>query len=123
VLVRGGRLAFTDWVARPRLGDDERRRLGEWMAAVTLQTMDSYRGILGRAGFVSVEAEDLSAEWVAILRERLRMYRGLRADTVARFGHAWYDQYNQLYAFFVGLVEAGKLGGGRFTGTVGPGTS
>ncbi len=42
---------------------------------------------------------------------------------VARFGQAWYDEYHQLYAFFVGLVQAGKLGGGRFSGTAGPGTS
>jgi ubiquinone/menaquinone biosynthesis C-methylase UbiE len=122
VLVPGGRMAFTDWVATPRLGDDERRRLADWMAAVTLPTLEAYRGLLGRAGFVGVEAEDLSAEWGEILPERLRMYRSLRADVVARFGHAWYDEYDQLYAFFVGLVTAGKLGGGRFSGTADRGT-
>ncbi len=68
-------------------------------------------------GFALVEAEDLSAEWIGILRERLRMYRGMREQTVARFGQARYDEYNQLYAFFVGLVEAGKLGGARFSAT------
>jgi ubiquinone/menaquinone biosynthesis C-methylase UbiE len=123
VLAPGGRLAFTDWVATPRLAAGERRRLAEWMAAVELQTVDGYRGLLGRAGFRGVEAEDLSAEWVAILRERLAMYRGLRADTVARLGQARYDEYDQLYAFFVGLVEAGRVGGARFSGTADPGAS
>ena len=47
------------------------------------------------------------------------MYRGLKAETVARFGQARYDEYDQLYAFFVGLVEAGKLGGGRLSATRG----
>lgn len=117
VLRPGGRIAFTDWVATSRLGDGERRRLDEWMAAVTLQSIDGYRELLGRAGFAAIEAEDLSPEWIAILRERLRMYRGLREDTVARLGQARYDEYDQLYAFFVGLVEAGKLGGARFSGT------
>jgi len=117
VLVPGGRLAFTDWVATPRLHDDERRRLTEWMAALSLQTIESYRALLGRAGFVAVEGEDLSAEWGAILPERLRMYRAMRGAIVARFGDAWYDEYNQLYAFFVGLVGTGKLGGARFSGT------
>ncbi len=117
VLVPGGRLAFTDWVATPALGDGERRRLAEWMAAVSLQTADRYRVVLGRSGFSAVETEDLSEEWIEILRERLKMYRGLRQDTVARFGEARFDEYDQLYAFFVGLVEAGKLGGGRFSGT------
>ena len=117
VLKPGARLAFSDWVARPRLENNERRRLDEWMAAVTLQTIEGYRELLTRSGFALVEAEDLSAEWIGILRERLRMYRGMREQTVARFGQGRYDEYNQLYAFFVGLVEAGKLGGARFSAT------
>ena len=120
VLRPGGRLAFSDWVARPRLGDNERRRLDEWMAAVSLQSIDAYRRLLARAGFHSIEAEDLSLEWIGILRERLRMYRAMREQTIARLGAARYDEYNQLYAFFVGLVEAGKLGGARLSAVAGP---
>jgi ubiquinone/menaquinone biosynthesis C-methylase UbiE len=116
VLAPGGRIAFSDWITTPRLDDGARRRLGEWMAAATLQSVAAYRGLLARAGFADIEAEDLSAEWMAILRERVRMYAAMREDTVARLGQARYDEYNQLYAFFVGLVEAGKLGGARFSG-------
>jgi len=123
VLKPGGRLAFSDWIARPRLEQNERRRLFDWMAAVSLQSIEGYRGLLVRAGFVSVEAEDLSTEWIGILRERLRMYRALREQTVARFGPARYEEYNQLYAFFVGLVEAGKLGGARLSAAVDPASS
>ncbi len=83
VLVPGGRLAFTDWIARPRLTDAERERLHAWMAATTLQSLASYRTLLGGAGFGAIEAEE----------------------------------YDRLFAFFVALVEAGKLGGGRFSGT------
>ena len=86
------------------------------MAATTLQTLDGYRGLLGRAGFAWVEAEDLTAEWAPVLRERLALYRRLRTDAVARLGEARYLEYDQLYAFFVGLIEDGKLGGGRFCG-------
>ncbi len=117
VLRPGGRLAFSDWIAQPRLGDGERRRLQEWMAATTLQTFDGYRTLLGRAGFTAVEAEDLSDEWRPILRARVEMYRALRADTIARFGETWYRDYQQVYGFFVALVKDGKLGGGRFSGT------
>ncbi len=117
VLGPGGRLAFTDWITHPALSDGERDRLESWMAATTLQSLRSYRDVLGHAGFHAVEAEDLSAEWRPLLRRRLEMYRALRADTVARFGHEHYEAYAQLYAFFVALVEAGKLGGGRFTAT------
>lgn len=117
VLAPGGRLAFTDWVARPALGDGERRRLREWMAATTLQTLDGYRRLLGAAGFGGVTAEDLADEWRAVLRARLAMFRAMREDTVARLGQARYEEYGRLYAFFVGLIEAGKLGGGRFSAT------
>lgn len=123
VLRPGGRIAFSDWIATPRLGDGERRRLAEWMAAVSLQSIDGYRALLGRAGFTAIETEDLSAEWAVILQGRLRMYRSLRRDTVARFGQARSDEYDQLYSFFVGLVESGRLGGARFSATAGRGTS
>jgi SAM-dependent methyltransferase len=117
VLAPGGRLALSDWVAHPRLGDAERGRLGRWMAAVTLQSLEGYRRLLGRAGFGNVEAEDISSDWRPVLRARLDRYRADRSDVVARFGPAWADDYERLFAFFVGLVEAGKLGGGRFTAT------
>lgn len=123
VLMPSGRIAFSDWIATSRLEDGERRRLEEWMAATTLETSTGYRALLARAGFTGVEAEDLSAAWIGILRERLTMYRAMREDSVARFGQRRYDEYNQLYQFFVGLVEAGKLGGARFSGTAGRGIS
>jgi ubiquinone/menaquinone biosynthesis C-methylase UbiE len=115
VLAPAGRLAFTDWIAQPSLGDVERRRLWEWMAATTLQTLAGYRALLGRCGFRGVVGEDLTDVWRPILRERLHMFRGMRDDTVARLGEQRYREYDQLYTFFVGLVEAGKLGGGRFS--------
>ena len=117
VLIPGGRLAFTDWIAGRRLSPGERRRLSEWMTATGIESLDGYRRLLARAGFAAIEAADLSDWWRRILRERRQMYRSLKADTVARFGQARYEEYDQLYAFFVGLVEAGKLGGGRFSAT------
>jgi SAM-dependent methyltransferase len=117
VLVRGGRLAFTDWIAFPALADRERQRLWEWMAATTVQSLESYRVLLGREGFTAVEAEDVSAEWRAIVRGRLALHRALRREREARFGSQQYEEYDRLHEFFVGLIEAGKLGGGRFTAT------
>ena len=39
----------------------------------------------------------------------------MREEAVARHGEARYREYDQLYDFFVGLIEAGKLGGGRLS--------
>jgi hypothetical protein len=62
-------------------------------------------------------ARSRTASWADILRKRLQMFRSLRADTVAKLGQARHDEYDQLYVFFVELVEGGKLGGGRFSAT------
>jgi ubiquinone/menaquinone biosynthesis C-methylase UbiE len=117
VLVPGGRVAFTDWIAHDRLTDAEREQLHRWMAATTLQSLDSYRALLGRAGFRGLDAEDISDAWRPVLRARVERYRAERGDVIARFGATWADDFGRLLSFFVGLVEAGKLGGGRFTGT------
>ena len=87
------------------------------MAATTVQTLDGYRALLGQSGFRAVEAEDLMDVWRPLLRERIQMFRAMRVETVARLGEHRDREYEQLYTFFVGLVEAGKLGGGRFTAT------
>lgn len=114
ILRAGGRLAFTDWIAHPRLDDRERDRLHDWMAATTLQTLEGYRRLVGRAGFAWCEAEDLTADWRTILRERLAVYRGREGDVARRLGHARYREYDQLSGFLLDLVERGRLGGGRF---------
>ncbi len=114
VLRPGGRLAFTDWIAQPRLADRERAQLRQWMAATHLQTLTSYPVLLGRVGFAWVEAEDLTAEWRAILRQRVAHYRSLRHEMVARLGEGHYREYDQLYTFLITLVDQGKLGSGRF---------
>ena len=117
VLAPGGRLAFTDWIAQPRLGERERERLRRWMAATTLQSLHGYRALLGRLGFAAIEAEDVSIEWRAVLRQRVAKFRATRAEAVGTLGEVRYAEYDQLFAFFVGLVEDGKLGGGRFAAT------
>ncbi|MGH7333316.1 MAG: class I SAM-dependent methyltransferase [Candidatus Rokuibacteriota bacterium] len=114
VLRPGGRVAFTDWTANPRLADRERNQLHAWMAATTLQTLTSYPDLIRHAGFAWAEAEDLSPEWRAILRQRVTRFRSLRQDLVARLGEPRYREYDQLYTFLVTLVDQGKLGSGRF---------
>jgi ubiquinone/menaquinone biosynthesis C-methylase UbiE len=115
VLAPGGHLAFTDWIARPRLADRERARLREWMAATTLQTLDGYRALLGRTGFTGIAVEDVTDEWRPLLRQRLQVHRGRQQQTASRFGARWSSDFLALDRFFVELVESGKLGGGRFT--------
>ena len=117
VLSPGGGLAFTDWTAGQKLSPRERSQLRKWMAAAHVESLDGYQQFLARAGFVGIEAEDLAGEWRWIMRERLTKHRKLKEEGVARFGRAAYTEYTQLFAFFAGLVETGKIGGGRFRAT------
>ena len=117
VLKSGGWLSFTDWLALPGLSGGERAKLTDLFAAQTLQSPDEYRDKLKRAGFAGVQDEDLSPQWREILPERHRMFRSLKDDTVARLGLAEFERYDALYGFFVDLITAGRLGGGRFTAT------
>jgi sarcosine/dimethylglycine N-methyltransferase len=119
VLIPGGRIALTDWTATSRLGDGERQRLQTWMAATDIQTRDGYRTLLARAGFHGIETEDISGEWLAVLRQRRRLHVTRRAERAARFGQARHDGYEQLQVFFLGLVESRKIGGARFSASVG----
>ena len=60
--------------------------------------------------------EDLTAEWGAILTQRLAMYRKLREETLAAGTPAGHDAFYESYVRFVDLVNAAQLGGGRFVG-------
>ena len=89
------------------------------MAAVDIQSPEGYRQHLARAGFAAIEAEDLSPEWVGILRERRRMFARMRGDTVARLGEARYEEYNQLTRSSWASSRRASWGGGRFSATAG----
>jgi ubiquinone/menaquinone biosynthesis C-methylase UbiE len=114
VLAPGGRIAFTDWIAKPGLGQTDRAALRRDIAAVGIETIDSYRKHLESAGFAAVEAEDLSSEWGPILRDRLAMYERLREEAKGAEGADPHAGYIAVYRHFVDLVSAGALGGGRF---------
>ncbi len=118
VVRAGGTIAFTDVVARVPLSDGEAARMAAEMQAPDLPSADEYERLLTAAGCRVAARTDLSARWCTVLRERLAMYRSLRDTTVAKFGEARYLAYDSLYAFFVGLFEAGRLGGVRMVARV-----
>ncbi len=114
VLKANGVIAFTDILRRPTLTQLELERLQSEMTFPTLETIDGYAALLRERAHAQVRWTDLSAEWARILIQRLAMYRGLKQDTVAKFGAEHFRKWDSTYAFFVGLFGDGKLGGGRF---------
>jgi SAM-dependent methyltransferase len=114
VVKPGGVIAFTDILRRPALSDDEMARLTREMTFPTLESADGYAALLESSGCNMFARDDLSAHWARILVDRLAMYRGLKDETILKFGAEHFERWDRTYAFFVGLYQEGKLGGGRF---------
>ncbi|MBI1398299.1 MAG: methyltransferase domain-containing protein [Betaproteobacteria bacterium] len=114
VLRPGGVIAFTDILRKAGLTESEMDRLRAEMTFPELGTLDGYAALLEEQGCRVERRDDLSAEWTRILVDRLAMYRGLGRETARKFGEGRSKDWDAYYTFFVGLYEAGKLGGGRF---------
>ena len=114
VLKPGGIIAFTDILRQPMLTEPEWEQLMREMTYADLGSFERYRSLLHQNGFSIEACDDLSADWAEILKNRLAMYRSLKDETIRRFGAAHFEAWDSSYAFFVGLYQVGKLGGGRF---------
>ncbi len=110
----GGIIAFTDVIERRALQPATGERLRDGMAMVELQSLEGYCDLLQGAGCTVLQSDDISEAWTRILIDRLAMYRGLKDQTVRRFGLEHYLAWDDTYGFFVGLYQSGALGGGRF---------
>lgn len=114
LLKPGGRIVYTDILARNSMTNEIRSRLENEMAFSELSTLEQYCHLLEEKSCPVVEVEDLSDDWAQILIDRLAMYRSLKEQTVSSFGLAHFQKWDRTYSFFVGLYRSGELGGGRF---------
>ena len=111
MLRNGGRLVFSDILARQPLSADDAQRLFDGMRFSEIASVATYTQWLQAHGMQVVNVTDLSAEWTRILIDRHAMYQSLQAQTVSRLGREHYDRYDRAYAHFVGLYQSGVLGG------------
>ena len=114
LLKTGGRIVYTDILARNSMTNEIRSRLESEMVFSELATLEEYCHLLEEKSCQVVEVEDLSENWAQILVDRLAMYRSLKEQTVSSFGLAHFQKWDRTYSFFVGLYRSGELGGGRF---------
>ena len=114
LLKPGGRIVYTDILARNSMTNEIRSRLENEMAFSELSTLEQYCHLLEEKSCQVVEVEDLSDDWAQILIDRLAMYRSLKEQTVSSFGLTHFQKWDRTYSFFVDLYRSGELGGGRF---------
>ncbi|MBS0247549.1 MAG: methyltransferase domain-containing protein [Proteobacteria bacterium] len=114
ILRRGGRLAFSDWVAHRPLSPADAELMWAGMAATNLYDIASYTKLVAAAGFTIIAVDDLTTDWAEILKVRLSMYQKLRGETLAAGTASGHDAFYESYVRFVELVSDGILGGARF---------
>ncbi len=81
-----------------------------------LPTLDEYVAQLEAAGFVDVEAEDMSASWNAFTSERFAAFQERRPRNIEIHGEAVTDGLEDFYGTVSGLYDEGVLGGIRIWG-------
>ena len=105
LLKPGGRIVYTDILARNSMTNEIRSRLESEMAFSELSTLEQYCHLLEEKGCQVVEVEDLSDDWAQILIDRLAMYRSLKEQTVSKFGMAHFQKWDHTLAFTVGAFD------------------
>jgi len=113
ILKKGGRLAFTDWIANEPLIADDAQLMWDGMAIQPLRSILDYRHLVERSGFAVLSAIDLTDEWAPILKERLAMYQRLREEAGQAGTPTGHDAFHRSYVRFVELIQQRKLGGVR----------
>jgi len=76
----------------------------------------TYAKDLEAAGFVDIEAVDLSAPWKKWTKARHEKFRDSRAETVKMHGQENFDSRCAFYEVVDALFAGGNLGGARITG-------
>ena len=113
ILGKGGRLAFTDWIANEPLTADDAQLMWDGMAIQPLRSISDYGHLVESSGLRVLSATDLTDEWGPILRERLAMYQRLREEARQAGTPAGHDAFHRSYVRFVELIQQRKLGGIR----------
>jgi len=113
----GGTFVIEDFAARPGLEftDTEKDNLLNVVSAPNVSTIDKYVEDLEKAGFVDIEAVDLSNIWQKWTKARHDLYVESREETVRTQGE---KIYNSRVAFYkvVDDLFANNLGGTRISG-------
>ena len=113
ILEKGGRLAFTDWIAHEPLATDDAQLMWDGMAIQPLRSIPDYRHLVETNGLTVLAVTDLTDEWGPILKERLAMYQRLREEARQAGTPMGHDAFHKSYIRFVELIQQRKLGGIR----------
>jgi len=113
VLLADGRLYVEDLCAGPAVADSNRHELATELAASHLPELDRYRAEFAEGGFEVVACDDVSDEWAAFTRTRLKAYDADRDRHLRVHGAEVVDTLRTFYVRMVRLLGDGTLAGVR----------
>lgn len=113
----GATFIIEDFAARPgtTFSEQEKSWLLDVVSAPTVSTVNEYCAALEGAGFVDIEAVDLSSIWQKWTKARHDKYVELKEETIRTQGESIYRSRVKFYEVVDNLF-AGNLGGVRITG-------
>ena len=113
LLPSGGAFYTEDLFSRQPFDAAEWSQLSRGLYARHLPDFAAYQTEFQRAGFVIVEATDLSDDWREFTAARLAAYQAARARHIRVHGEPTYNAMQEFYQFVVDHFATGKLGGIR----------
>ena len=109
----GGRCYSEDFAMRAPFAPRDLRDLREIVFGITVTSIEEYVHDLEVAGFIGIEATDMTEQWLPFVTHRLKAWRQNRAAYAGAHGEAAYAAQERFYAAVARLFEGGSLGGVR----------
>ncbi|HVM81150.1 MAG TPA: methyltransferase domain-containing protein [Stellaceae bacterium] len=114
----GGGCYVEDFCMRAPFSEEGLHDLRDIVFAVTVTSIDDYVRDLRAAGFVAIDAKDMTAGWASFVTARLAAWRASGAAHRAVQGEEAYLAQETFYAAVARLFESGSLGGVRLVARV-----
>ncbi|MEM8689919.1 MAG: methyltransferase domain-containing protein [Pseudomonadota bacterium] len=109
----GGSMIIEDYIKLKEPNARQAEDLKVKVQCPYVPDMETYRQDLEKAGFTSVEMEDMSSSWTAFTAERLAAYEARRDHNVKVNGEDLTNGLQDFYATTAGLFGSGVIGGVR----------
>jgi len=113
----GGTVLIEDLaLVGPSFTAQETADLQNVVNAPTVTSIAEYVFALEKAGFIDIEAVELSAPWRDWTKARHESFRAAREETVRLHGEELFESRCRFYSVVADLFNGGNLGGVRITG-------
>lgn len=114
----GGGCFVEDLCRRTPFAPDDLVDLRGVVCGVTVTSLEDYAADFRGAGFVGVDATDLTPDWAPYAADRLAAWRQNHAAYARVHGEAAYAAQEHFYSVIARLYDSGSLGGGRLQARV-----